>query len=455
MPPAIGGNSQGKIWMPIHPKTFAALLGPNPQIETRDGVKSTGKVLDIDNLYLIVGEKTQRSWVYRYSFNGVAGRELALGSAHKVGLTEAREKAAAAFLLLKAGKDPKVERDAAKAAAKEALRVVEKKTLYVLAKEAVAVIGPPSESGKGQWLRMLQPHLTEGLTDKAPGDVTRDDVIRCLEAVQDRAPTCAMRRKVQGALYGLFEWCAAGGRYLPEDAPNPADFKGRNKHLIRPLVRDGDHHAAIGWREIGATVAKLREYGTVVDMAVEWTLLSAVRVGNTYQADWSQIDFEARVWTIPAKFMKVKNVGAHRVPLTDRHLEILAAVAPESGVPSSGLIFKNRSGGAFKQMGTLYSLRRAYPHLIERENGPARYASMHGLRATFRTWGDHQLDPKTKDRLYSRELLEFCLAHVVGDAAEQAYRREDNVEARRPIMEAWAKFVSKPYQTVAPFRRAS
>jgi hypothetical protein len=37
-----------------------------------------------------------------------------------------------------------------------------------------------------------------------------------------------------------------------------------------------------------------------------------------------------------------------------------------------------------------------------------------------------------------RELVETTFAHVIGDKAEQAYRRSDALEKRRKLMEAWA-----------------
>jgi len=41
---------------------------------------------------------------------------------------------------------------------------------------------------------------------------------------------------------------------------------------------------------------------------------------------------------------------------------------------------------------------------------------------------------------FPREVVETALAHVVGDAAEQAYRRSDALEKRRKLMEAWASY---------------
>src|SRR5829696_4917795 len=56
----------------------------------------------------------------------------------------------------------------------------------------------------------------------------------------------------------------------------------------------------------------------------------------------------------------------------------------------------------------------------------------HGLRATFRTWGE--------DAAFPRELLEEALGHQVGNAVERAYRRTDGFDRRRAVMQAWADF---------------
>ena len=56
----------------------------------------------------------------------------------------------------------------------------------------------------------------------------------------------------------------------------------------------------------------------------------------------------------------------------------------------------------------------------------------HGLRATFRTWGE--------DAGHPRELLEEALGHQVGSAVERAYRRTDGFDRRRVVMQAWADY---------------
>ena len=60
-------------------------------------------------------------------------------------------------------------------------------------------------------------------------------------------------------------------------------------------------------------------------------------------------------------------------------------------------------------------------------------ATVHGFRSSFRDWAGNVSN-------FPREVVETALAHVIGDKAEQAYRRSDALEKRRKLMEAWAAY---------------
>lgn len=64
-----------------------------------------------------------------------------------------------------------------------------------------------------------------------------------------------------------------------------------------------------------------------------------------------------------------------------------------------------------------------------------RPAVPHGLRSSFRDWAAERTN-------YPREMAEVALAHSVGNAVEQAYRRSDMVERRRNMMEDWAEYLA-------------
>jgi integrase len=58
---------------------------------------------------------------------------------------------------------------------------------------------------------------------------------------------------------------------------------------------------------------------------------------------------------------------------------------------------------------------------------------VHGFRSSFRDWAGNVTS-------FPREVIETALAHVIGDKAEQAYRRSDALEKRRLLMDAWADY---------------
>jgi integrase len=59
--------------------------------------------------------------------------------------------------------------------------------------------------------------------------------------------------------------------------------------------------------------------------------------------------------------------------------------------------------------------------------------TIHGFRSAFRDWAGNETR-------FPREVAEAALAHIVGDKAEQAYRRSDALEKRRKLMDAWAAY---------------
>lgn len=59
---------------------------------------------------------------------------------------------------------------------------------------------------------------------------------------------------------------------------------------------------------------QLRDNASVSSLALEFTILTAVRTGETLGARWSEIDWDKGNWTIPAERMKAGQT--HRVPLS-------------------------------------------------------------------------------------------------------------------------------------------
>jgi integrase len=74
--------------------------------------------------------------------------------------------------------------------------------------------------------------------------------------------------------------------------------------------------------------------------------------------------------------------------------------------------------------------------------------TVHGFRATFRTWVDEEMN-------FSNRPVEFCLAHVPGDEAGKAYSRQSMLKKRVQTMTAWAGCIKPASEVISINQRAA
>ena len=188
------------------------------------------------------------------------------------------------------------------------------------------------------------------------------------------------------------------------------------------------HHRALPHGEVAGAVAAVHGSGAWAGLKLvfEFLVLTAARSTEARLARWSEMDFGALVWTIPAA--RTKTQREHRVPLSARAVAVLdearrlrtdvAAVAP------AALVFPSRRGKALHDA-TLSGL------LKELRVG----AVPHGFRSSFRNWASERTD-------HPREVIEAALAHVVRNQTEAAYARSDLFERRRRLMDDWMRYLN-------------
>jgi integrase len=156
--------------------------------------------------------------------------------------------------------------------------------------------------------------------------------------------------------------------------------------------------------------------------ALEFCVLTAARTSEVLGAKWQEIDLADKTWTVPAA--RMKGGREHRVPLSERALEILQDLQREHGNPH---VFPGGKAGApLSQMAMLQLLR-----------GMRSGLSVHGFRSTFRDWCAEHTN-------YPSEVAEMALAHTVSDKVEAAYRRGDLKDKRARLMAEWARYCAQP-----------
>jgi len=199
---------------------------------------------------------------------------------------------------------------------------------------------------------------------------------------------------------------------------NPATWDGLLKHVFPKISKSHQHHAALHYSGVKDFVKKLRllQVRSVAAVAAEFTLLTATRSQSVRVMQWSEVDWDNRVWVIPQEQTKTKRFP-HHVPLSARAIELLK-------------MRKQQSRGQFVFYG--YLATQPLSHVIMRQTliRMGVDATIHGFRSTFKQWAGEQTE-------YPRELVEICLEHKVGNAVEEAYWRSA-LDRRRPLMDDWA-----------------
>ena len=372
-------------------------------------VTDNGNYHDGGGLSLVI-RPDRKAWSFRYTWKGKE-EYLGFGSAKSVSLAEAREKAAVVRKLLADKINPK---------SNEQKLVVAIPTFGEIADEYIREMRPSWRNEKhiAQWVMTLSVHAK--LIRHMPVDqITTDDVLTVLKPIWNSKNETASR--LRGRIEKILAAATVKGF---RQGINPAQWKNHLDLLLptRSIIERG-HHGALPYADIPWFVSKLQENGSISALAFEFLILTATRTSETLEADWSEIDLETRVWTIPSN--RMKNGKEYRIPLTERPIMILQHMAQ---IKTEGFIFPGRKAG--RPLSNM-----AMEVILRRMGMKEKNVTVHGMRSSFRDWTGEETD-------YSRELAELSLSHTIGDAVERAYRRGDAVERRRPLMEAWAEFAS-------------
>ena len=374
-------------------------------------VKERGRYADGGGLYLAVSDGERRRWIWQFQWHGRT-REMGLGSASTVSLKDARDDRDKWRAVLQSGRDPIVERGARILASRPVPTFGECADLVIETREAEW----RNPKHAAQWKMTLQVYA-KPLRSMPVNAVGTTDILTCLKPIWLTKPETASR--VRSRIEIVLDYARVAG-HLPENTANPARWRGHLQLMLskQPALSRG-HHAALPYVEMPAFMTALRARAGMGALALEFTILTAARSGEVLGALKTEIDVEQRLWTVPADRMKAGRV--HRVPLSDAAMMVIN----QALVLSDGqyLFAGARRGKPLSNLAMEMTLRR-----MKRDD-----VTTHGMRSSFRDWaGDRTAFP--------REVAEAALAHVVGDKAEQAYRRSDAIEKRRKLMSAWAAF---------------
>jgi integrase len=379
-------------------------------------LKRAGYHGDGAGLYLQVSDLGTRSWIFRFTLNGRA-REMGLGAFPDVPLGIARQRRDECRAMLAQGVDPieakqALRRTAAASAARAVTFKVEAEA-YIEAHRA----GWKNAKHADQWTNTLEayayPHIGKLLVD----EIETEHVLACLRPIWSTKTETANR--VRGRIESVLDYATASKH---RSGDNPARWRGHLDHLLAApaKIAKTEHHAALPYLKVGEFMRALRAEAGTAARALEFIILTAARTTEALNAEWSEIDLEGAIWTVPAA--RMKSGREHRVPLSTAAMRLLRGL-----VATSVHVFPGAKEG--KPLSNMAGLK-----LLERMGRGE--LTVHGFRSTFRDWAAEQTN-------YPREIAEAALAHVLKDKTEAAYQRGDLLAKRAKLMAAWAGYCAK------------
>ena len=389
------------------------------------GARQPGRQSDGGGLYLNISKTGSKSWLFMWTPPADKRREMGLGSYPTITLARARQIAAASRLAVAEGRDPIKERDQAPEP--------------TFGEEADAYIETIKSEWKNakhaeQWRHALEVRCAS-IRDKLVSAIATQDVVSVLRqkltiGPKDKRVTGEFwllmpetAGRVRNRIERVLNYSKTQGRRTGE---NPAAWKGHLENILpkRPKLTRG-HQPALPYEKVPAFMRDLAAQEGLAARAAEITILTWARSREALHMEWSEIDFDKRVWVVPGTRMKMSK--EHTVPLSDRAMDILRDLLG-SGTNHRyvfpGQQRKSDDGERpLSSMAMLMLLRRMGYHDI----------TMHGFRSTARDWAGDETP-------FPREVVEHALAHKVGSDVEAAYRRQTALAKRTKLMKVWASY---------------
>lgn len=403
---------------------------------------------DGGGLTLQITKAGVKSWLYRYMIRGTA-YGMGLGPVHTISLAEARQRAAEARKLVIDGVNP------LEAKRQRQLEIeLAKARLMTFDQCASAYIEAHRASWKNakhadQWANTIATYVSPIIGQLPVEQVDTGLVVKVLAQPDDKGQQFwrvknETASRVRGRIESILGWATTSGFRVGD---NPARWKGHLENLLANISKTSriKNHPSLAWSRMGAFVHDLRQRDGVAARAVEFAILTASRSGEVRGACWSEIDLDAKVWTIPASRMKAKR--EHEVPLSDAAVALIKSMPRIDG---TDLIFPGTKRQALSDMSLTAVIRRMNgdpPKWVDKDGSTI---TVHGFRSTFRMWAAESTN-------YPREVAEHALAHQLPDAVERAYQRGTQFTKRAAMMNEWAKFcgtVRGEAGEVVPINRA-
>jgi len=374
-----------------------------------DGQKR--RVTDGRSLFLFV----TASGKYFDFYYRILGRQksLRLGAWPKISLKEARLLSEEARAMVAQGKDPSVERKLTKIA--QETRNVE--IFRALAEHWLEKMKPQwSERHYEDQKAKLELNVMPILGNIPVTSINAQIIMMIIEKIEARRALETAKRTLT-----IITSILSLGVALGQLSHNPA-LPLKQLRLVK--ANQVKHHKTLEWDELPKFLLDLEKNAhKLTDTTISAILLAlhtACRPGEIIKAEWKEIDFEKKSWTIQAHRMKAKI--EHIVPLSN---QVMALLKEQKQISTNAFVFGSvrASSGHISNMTMSVAVTRM-----------GYKTTIHGFRSFFLQHAQEKLHAPF-------EVADRCLAHKPPGKVRQAYDRGTYMEDRIKLMQEWSDLI--------------
>jgi len=373
------------------------------------------KIADEKGMFLLINPNGSKYFRLDYRFAGKR-KTLAIGVYPDTGLKVAREKRDQAREQIANGIDPNENKKAVKLARSESMA----NSFEIVALEWYQKsITTKSEHHQKRINSLFKRDLFPYIGAKPISDIKPTDLLAALRRIEARNAIETAHRALQVSSQ-VFRYAVATGRTDRDITP---DLRG-----ALTKAQEGHFSAVTDPKKAAELLRAIDGYtgSFVVKSALQLAPLLFQRPGELRQAEWQQIDFEAKEW----RYFVTKTKVEHIVPLSKQSIDLLTNLQPLTG--KGRYIFPSartpNGSRAMSDAALLGALRRMGFEKSE--------MTIHGFRAMARTILDEVLG-------FRVDFIEHQLAHAVKDPNGRAYNRTAHLPERRKMMQSWADYLNE------------
>jgi integrase len=377
---------------------------------------------DSGGMYLQVSPAGSKRWFLKYRIGGVE-KQMALGRYPDVSLTAARKARDAAKLQKSQGNDPLQARKLGKiVGARTGGDTFKEVALEWYGKQAPQW----SDSHASRMLRQLERDLFPWVGMRPMAQIHAMELLAALQKIEERGALETADRALMLARQVWEYWLPTADvqqRNITEGLKaRLVPYRGKNFAAIVEPKRFGDLMRAI----------QVYKGGPIVRTALALAPILYQRPGNLRMMEWSELDLDSALWTIPSMKMKrlkrdKENGHPHVVPMPTQAVALLRGIQPLTGhgrYVFPGERSHDRSISENSVRSALYAL------------GYGKEQTWHGFRSSARTMIVDELD-------LNPLAIEANLAHTPKDANGRSYNRTQYVKQRFVQIQQWADYLDK------------